>query len=251
MGFPNFLFVLTDLTSSATPDALRVGPVLQAMADAWAEQLTAQFGPAYGLPSFAFRIASGPGDKNPGELGINFRDNLPGAPGALAYHDVVNGVADIEIGVDLFETLTTGNESVSQGGSHEILELLEDTGANQWAELQNGSGLMVAKESCDVVQNTAYGTSHNVQVSNFLLPSYFVPGCPGPWDYLGVMKSQNDISNGYEIQAGAPTDVTQTQLRGLNVHHGRVVSVRGELTEKQAKRKSHPWSRTYRRGVRL
>jgi hypothetical protein len=249
---PNFSFVLIDLTTDKTPSELKPAPSMQSMIDAWQEQAV-QYGQHYGMPSVSFRIGSGPDDRTPLEIAIHFRDTIDEAPGALAYHQVVNGVPDIELGVDLFSSLTSGGESVCAGGSHELLETFRDAGANEWSEKQDGSNLMGASEVCDPVQNTSYNASNGNGLSNFVLPSYFVPQSLGPWDYLGVMQAQNDYSNGYEIQAGAPTSTSQVGgMRGLALQHGKPVFIVGaELSEKQKRRKSHPYSRTHRRGVRL
>lgn len=251
----NFSFVLIDITTDATPANLKPAQAFPQIIEALQEQAV-QYGQHYGMPSVAFRAGT-VDDRQDSEIAINFRDTLPEAPGALAYHQDSNGVPDIEIGCDLFSYLTSGTESISAGVSHEVLETYGDAGGNGWKD--KGTGTMGAEETADPVQNTSYSASNGVSLSNFVLPSYFIPGAAGPWDYLGVIKSQNDISNGYEIQAGAPTDTTQVggetkvaALRGLNIHKAKPVFIVGaELTEQQRKRKAHPYSRTYRRGVRL
>lgn len=255
--YAQFRFVLVDHTTSATPEAMRPAQAFQGMIDAWSEQIFGPFADAHGDRVCGFRIAEPGTDRLDGELAMNFRDTIPEAPNALAYHQVVNGIPDIELGVDLFAALTTGSESLSCGGSHELLELILDAGANGWKDKQDGSGLMGAEEACDVVQNAFYTASNGFAVSNFLLPSYFIPGAPGPWDSMGVMTSQSDLSNGYEIQVGSPTEVFQHSGRELKVHPHPIrpgVSVRivGELPKgNQAKRKAHPYSRSYRRGARF
>jgi hypothetical protein len=253
MSTIQFAFVLIDHTTSATPDALKPAPAFERMTAAWLEQIEGPFADAYGEQCVSFRIAANESDRQANEIAINFRDTIPEAPGALAYHTVVNGIPDIELGVDLFSDLTTTQESVSSGGSHELLELLQDIGANEWADRQDASGEMDAKESCDFVQNTGYAASNGVWLSNFVLPSFFIPQAPGPWDDMGVMTSQYDVSNGYGIQGNSPNNITQIggAKLGLATHRGRSFYIVGNLTEVQRKRKSHPYSRTYRRGVRL
>ncbi len=267
---PSFRFVFVDLTTTATPDALRPARAFQPIIDAISQQIDGPFGKAHGHADVAFRIASSPTDRQAGEIACNYRDTIPEATDALAYHSVTGGIPDIEIGVDLFNALTSGVESVSGGVDHEVLELLKDAGANGWKDKEDGSGKTGAEEVADPVQNTGYAASNGVWLSNFILPSYWVPGSAGPWDYLGVMKTQADLSSGYEIQAAAPTDgaavqgdvalpAGQTQpapapMLGENLHHGRKVFIApgsAELSELQRKRKASPYSRTYRHGVRL
>lgn len=255
MPQPNYAFVFVDHTTSATPTAMRPAPIFQKLIDALLEQINGPYAASHGAVTCNFRIASGPEDRQPGEIACNFRDTIPEAPDALAYHTVTNGIPDIEIGVDLFSSLTDEGESVSGGVSHEILELLGDAGANEWADLQDASGQTRARENCDAVQNTGYFAENGVWLSNFVLPSYYIPGAIGPYDALGVMTSQTDLSHGYEIRATAPTDAGAVQgshaRLGQHVTHGKEVFAVGTITDAQKKRKSHPYSRTHRRGVRL
>jgi hypothetical protein len=256
---PQFSFVFVDLTTTATADLMKPARVFDALIADLEEQIDGPFAGAFGSVICRFRVASAPEDRDPGEVAVNFRDTIPEAPGALAYHTVTNGVPDIEIGVDLFTNLNDDQDSVSSGVSHEILELLGDAGANGWKDLQDGSGLTRAEELCDTVQNTGYRGGHGCWMSNFLLPSAFVPGADAPWDHLGIMISQDDYSSGYEVQATAPTDAQQVvggitkERHGLVYVGGRFIFARGadRLTFLQKRRKSHPYSRTYRRGVRL
>jgi hypothetical protein len=245
----NFAFVLVDHTTTLTPDNMRPRASFSRFVDAWFEQIEGPYAAEYGAPTISFREAA-INDRVGAEIGINFRDTIPEAPDALAYHQVVNGIPDIELGVDLFTSLTTDNDAVSSGGSHELLELLGDAGANRWADRQDSSRQMDAEELCDFVQNTGYAASNGVWVSNFVLPNFFIPGAPGPWDYLRVMKSQYDYSHGYGILASEPATVTQVMGQALGLHTNRIHSV-GELTALQHKRKKHSYSRAARRGIHL
>jgi hypothetical protein len=255
-------FVVVSFLTSATPAALQPSPaVLDSMVLAWMQQIQDDFAPAYGAPSCSFRVASSPTDRQADEIGINLRDTLPDAPGALAYHATTGGVPDIEVACSLFESLYDAGESLSAGISHELLELLGDVGANQWADKQDGSGLTEARETADPVQNTGYAKANGVWVSNFVLPSYFVPGAPGPWDFMGVMTSAEDISHGYAIRATAPTDASQVQGGTMmldaraQMHSilggGKQAYGAGNLSELALRRKRSPWGRAARRGVRL
>jgi len=246
-----FQFVLVDLTTKKTPESMKPAASFSAMIVAWKEQINGPFATAYGRLAATFRVAKDTADRNINEIGINFRDTTPEAPGALAFHQVVNGVPDIEIAVDLFNSLTSGVDAVSVGVGHEIDELFIDAGANGWKD--KGNGVMGAEESVDPVQNTYYLACNKVAVPNFVFPEYFIPGSKGPWDYMQVMASQDDISHGYEIQAATPSQINQVEgKRGFaKTGEKHVFIVGAELTELQLKRKQHPYSRTMRRGVRL
>lgn len=245
-------FVLVDLTTDVTPSEMRPAAVLLLIADALKEQTSTSFSDAFGYETPEFRVDTAQ-NRKPSEIAINFRDTIA-VQGALAYHQVTNGVPDIEIGVDLFTDLTSTSESVSGGVSHEVLETLGDMGANGWKD--KGNGIMGAEEVCDPVQNTGYQTSNGVYVSNFVLPSYFIPGAVGPWDQLGVMKSQTDLSNGYEIQTQSPTSFSQAMTKPgwghtLNsmIKGGAKPKYDGTLSRIQRLRKSSPFSRAARRGL--
>jgi hypothetical protein len=252
-----FAFVLIDLTTSATPDALRPGPYLEQLAAAWQAQVQGEFAAVWGAVNATFRVGSGPSDRATNEIAVNFRDTLS-VQGALAYHQVVNGVPDIELGADLFDGVLTGTWPTSVGGSHEILETLGDAGANGWKDRQDCSDEQDAEELCDFVELTNYPGAGGVPVSNFLRPSFFIPGASGPWDYLGVMTAQYDVSHGYGIQIASPGSETQIggavprpRLGERTLPSGHQIHCIGKLTAAQRKRKSHPYSRTYRRGVRF
>lgn len=236
-----YSLVFVDLTTDATPDAMRPGTAFGRLIEALTEQLNRDYAAEYGEPTYEFRVACSPEDRQVGEIAINFRDTIPEAPGALAYHTVTNGVPDIELGVDLFQTLTDGQESLSCGLSHELLEMLGDAGANLWSDRQDGSGEMDARELCDFVQNSSYQASNGVHLSNFVLEAFFIPGSSGPWDFLGRMQSQHDVSHGYGILASSPT--TTSQIGGKRIL--------GVLQAEHAPRKKHAYCRAYRRGVRF
>jgi hypothetical protein len=248
---------LVDMTTDATPANLRPGAFLSALAQALDEQVQGPFAQAYGQQLVTLVVGTCE-TRQPTDVAMNFRDTLD-VQGALAYHMVVGGVPDIEIGCDLFASLGDEGEAMSQGAGHELLEMLLDPGANLWEDMT--TGLMRAKEACDTVQNTGYKSSNGLWMTNFLLPAAWVPGAPGPWDYLAVMQSQDDWSKGYEIQAAPPS--AENQVGGMKApgrlgesigHHvfGSVFAKAGvELSSMQLARKRSRYSRTYRRGVRL
>lgn len=244
----NFSLVFIDLTTTATPASSKLSQFAKPLIDALIEGLMGPFAEEYGNVNITMRVGSTT-DRDPSDIAVNFRDTLPDAPGALAYHTVTNGVADIEVGTDLFDGILTGADPISAGVDHELKEMLGDLGANGWKDRQDGSGTMDAEEFCDFVQNTYIAASNGTQLSNFVRRSFFVPGAKGPWDYLGVMKSQYDVSNGYGITASSPSNVGQIGGMSRNMRKPTRVSVVGHLTAKQAIRKSHELSRTMRRGA--
>lgn len=120
------------------------------------------------------------------------------APGALGYHDEVNGV--------IFARVKAGPEwSVTL--SHEVLEEMGDPTCDAWAPWSDGTQ---ALEACDRVEGDTYRVQ-GVLVSNYLLPSAFVEGNAGPWDKLGQLAKWDGLTGGgYVIvrdAAGNETDV--------------------------------------------
>jgi len=67
-----------------------------------------------------------------------------------------------------------------------MLETAGDAGANQFAN--DNHGLLHAVEMCDAVEIQTYGKTCNdgtvVQISNWLLRSWFIPGAAGPYEYM-------------------------------------------------------------------
>lgn len=259
-----FRFVFVDLTTDETPAAMRPAPHFDVIIKAM-EAACKTFSDNARTNTCTFRVAKGPGDRIGGEIAVNFRNKIPEAPSALAYHTTTNGVPDIEIGVDLFTNIQDDSDSLTCGLSHELFELLNDAGANGWKDRQDGSGIADAEEACDMVQNTGF-MAEGCFISNFLLPNAFIPASEGPWDYLGVMKKQYDTTHGYGIQSigarktkqveGEAAENTVMQMKfnpdtHMRVEDDKVVFIDGKLDKKHIDRKRRFTSRTYRRGIRL
>ena len=138
----------------------------------------------------AIRVGTGPKDIKPGEWAYAFLPTLPDAPGASAYHDITGkGVPFSLCAVTTCGSLY-GPNGVSVDASHEILEAAGDQGANLFAN--DNKGTLHALEMCDAVEVQTYGKTCKdgtvVQVSNWLLRSWFIPGAAGPYDYMTMAK---------------------------------------------------------------
>jgi hypothetical protein len=134
-----------------------------------------------------------------------FVDDIPEAPGALAYHFVqANGVPAGKIGV---KTTQSAGESVSSATSHEAIELQCDIYCATWS-FSSRLRCLVATEACDPVQSGTYDITVEgspVQVSNFVTPAYFTDNPLGrPLDHLGLLSQTFAIAHGgYQIQMKA------------------------------------------------
>jgi hypothetical protein len=180
-------WVLIDSTNGAkTQDGSVLSPgVLAHIAEAVQNQVDNEFAAEWGTQA-SIRVGTSETDIQPGEWAYGFVASLPDAPGASAYHDINgNGVPFALCAVTTCDSLL-GPNGVSVDVSHEILETAGDEGANQFA--YDNHGLLHAVEMCDAVEVQTYakkcadGTV--VQVSNWLLRSWFNPGSAGPYEYM-------------------------------------------------------------------
>jgi hypothetical protein len=105
---------------------------------------------------------------------------------ALGYHSLSN--IGQPLGFVFAKSDLDSGSSVSVTLSHEVLEMLLDPDINLLAQLD--STRMVAVENCDPVESDSDGyLIGDVLVSNFVLPSYFSPGHPGPWDFRKLLTA--------------------------------------------------------------
>lgn len=105
-------------------------------------------------------------------------------PGALGFHTDVAGV--------IFARVLAGPEwTVTL--SHEVLEEIGDSTCDIYLPLDDGREQ--AKESCDRVEGDTYRID-GVLVSNYLLPSAFVPDSAAPWDKLVQLTKWDGMTGG-------------------------------------------------------
>jgi len=180
-------WVLLDRTDGATPlDGAKLShAALSHIAEAVSSQVNQEFSAEWGVQA-SIRVGANPKDIQPGEWAYGFVGKLPDAPGASAYHDI-NGVG---VPFALCAVTTCGSlygpTGVGVDASHEILETAGDEGANLFAN--DDKGLLHAMEMCDAVEIQTYGKTCKdgtvVQVSNWLLRSWFIPGAARPHAYM-------------------------------------------------------------------
>jgi hypothetical protein len=190
-------WVLIDNTSGATTqDGSTLSPaVLGHIAEAVQNQVNQEFAAEWGAQA-TLRVGASTSDIQPGEWAYVFLPSLPNAPGASAYHDINGkGVPFALCAVTTCGSLY-GPTGVSVDASHEILETAGDEGANQFAN--DNKGLLHAVEMCDAVEVQTYGMTCAdgtvVQVSNWLLRSWFIPGAAGPYDYMTSANLSGAVS---------------------------------------------------------
>jgi len=180
-------WVLFDRTGGAkTADGSKLtADALKHMAEAVAAQINEEFAAEWGAET-SIRVGMSANDIKRGEWAYIFVPTLPDAPGASAYHDITDkGVPYAFCAVTTCGSLL-GRDGVSVDVSHEILETFGDEGANLYA--YDNNGVLHALEMCDAVELQTYAKpakdGSQVQVSNWLLRSWFMPGAKGPYEYM-------------------------------------------------------------------
>lgn len=207
--------------------------ILTQIAAAVQRQVREHWAPHWGHPGVTITTGPAPGPSDP-EVPVYICASSD-VPGAAGYHDDEG----IYVFRDGLPSLLSGAFSLSVVISHEILEALGDPGANRWAD--TGRGFMVALEMCDVVESFSYEID-GVSVSDFTLPSFFDPTGQAPYSYLNKPGAPMTIAsaNGadYQIELKVNESGAQQVTAALDAHPRKSV-------------KTHPSSRTSRRGVGL
>lgn len=143
--------------------------------------------------------------ENPsGDAVIYLGESLDALPDALALHAEINpGVAHGFVFTEVSERL---GEAYSVTLSHEVLELIGDATTNAVVAgphpEQANELVFHWYELCDAVQDEAYEID-GVQVSNFVLPSYFTTGTSGDLknDFVSVRYGGASLRS-FGIKAG-------------------------------------------------
>jgi len=190
-------------TKTSGGDALSAG-ALALFAEAVANQINTEFAAEWGAKA-SIRVGANAKDIQPGEWAYAFWPSLPDAPQASAYHDI-NGqgvpfaVCAVKTCADLF-----GPNGVSVDVSHEMLETAGDQGANLFAN--DNHGTLHALEMCDAVEVQTYGKKCKdgtvVQVSNWLMRSWFIPGAASPYDYMSSAKLSGAVAPAGPLQTAS------------------------------------------------
>lgn len=153
--------------------------------------------------------------RDAGDLGIVLADTVDEA-GALGYHvedssGAIRGIIGVQTIVEAGGGIMlagANGDSVCSVTSHEVIEAKFDPNCNLYADtlgLTAGYSSM-AFELCDPVQGSGYQIGP-AQVSNFVLPSYFDPHGPGPWDFLKRLRGPFSLEDGgYAILRNSPSD---------------------------------------------
>lgn len=163
---------------------------------AWNKQLDGEFAYAWGKPHFMAMLTildePGPGDQ----------------PNALGYHD---RDANNQPYARIFAKLAIDNGYPWTGvASHELLEMTANPYLDRFAVIDTSggaftSGYIMPNEVCDATESQFYtitlATGEAVQVSNFVLPAWYIRGAPEPYDHLHKLTAPLQIARGGYAQA--------------------------------------------------
>lgn len=107
--------------------------------------------------------------------------------GALGYHETTP--AGLPLGKVFVKVSQQAGVTISSVLSHELLEMLLDAYINLVIQDGANANRFWAYEVADAVEDTGYQIN-GVEVSNFVLPTYFEPALalPKPFDHLGVLS---------------------------------------------------------------
>lgn len=263
-----WLFVLLDETNGSPTSLGQVltPAILTQAAEILTVYVNRDVGSYWGVVGgCVVRAGSSPTDVQPNEVPIHIRPTISEAPGAIAYHTVNGvGVPDIEDGFDLSDTIFNPGGALT-AWSHEIVETIVDPGTNEICTnaLQSEG---YAKEAADPVEAFSYtittpsGASGNV--SDFVLPSYFVPNSAGPYSFMvakGLLAPSAGPpepltcapASGGDYQITMNSLGPEAQVTAMAAGNLRKVTAQGHPEARRLAKKRHPSSRAYRRGLRI
>jgi hypothetical protein len=185
------------------------------------------------------------------ECAVDSQSTLVGAPGAIAYHDVVSDGAPVAYdGVTLSDSLFGNGNSWLIAIAHELAETVVDAGCNVVAVDTDGTAK--AQEACDPVEEQSYlciQGSTDGYVSNFVTREYFIPNSPGPYDFMSKSGRSGAVPPPGPMKV-APANGGNYQIVYSSVGSASQVTAIGKPIHRMAK-KAHPLSRTARRGLQV
>ena len=162
-------------------------------------QIRRDFSPAWGkyaIPWFARDEKSLPPDVWKLYLWRNAKSATDA--GAFGYH-ANEGANHTPVGHVFVETSIKAKEPWTAIASHEALEMLADEWVNLdvTRRMQDGTFELWPREICDAVQGVYYEVN-GVQMSDFVLPEYFIEHSDGPYDFKRALTEPFGIhESGY------------------------------------------------------
>jgi hypothetical protein len=206
------------------------------VAGAMTVQLNRDLAPNWG-GSYSVRAGKDANDVAADECVMALVDDLPQAPDAVAFHSVLGNAQPFAL-----ESLNACNtlDDVSKAISHELCEAAGDPYTNLWAD--GGQGTSYARELCDAVESWGY-LINGIQVSDFVLQSFFAVGAVGPYHFLASTGEMPDLAGPFATAWGGYQVVRAEGSTTSQIH--------GAIAVSRLPKRRHWSSRTYRRGARV
>lgn len=175
--------IINQSTCVADADLAKIAAALQT-------QVTRDFAPEWQHEGAKIRFVPKGAKPLDGAWPLYVRDNSD-QQGALGYHELLAGLPD---GYVFAEDDLKYGSSLSVTISHELLEMLADPEVNRVAQAGNR---FYALEDCDAVEADQLGYEiDGVLVSDFVLPTWFVPGVKGPYDFCNHVQAPLQVLHG-------------------------------------------------------
>lgn len=207
---------------------------LPAVVAALQRQVSEHFAPVYGVPATLVIFAKDAAPP-PDFWQLILLDNSDQAD-ALGYHETT--AAGLPLGKVFVKTAQKDGEAWPVVASHELLEMLADPWICDTVLVQTSAagGTLYPREICDAVEGATYEID-GVQVSDFVLPSYWFPAVAGvdpaaPFDWLKQLAAPLPalLPGGYlgEMAVGVPAaGWTQiSDMRRLSARHAVIAGSR-------------------------
>lgn len=251
--------LISDSARVSEADLFRMAPALEQSArhawDVWREHLPwwmrdippsiIPWDVAAGVKS-ARQLPMWEGSTSEHMVPLYFVDDTSRDGGTLAVHYVQGDRPAGRVYVENASGLNDGPYSVSEAASHEILEVMLNPWIDGWTPMPGRSGVWVANELCDPVQDHYEVEAHGIawKVSNFVYPPWFERSGEGQVDHLRTLVAPGEIGpEGYVILRDADWRIsyefggTRSDFRGIETvakHHPMARTQRiGEMAESQ------------------
>ncbi|HZU89655.1 MAG TPA: hypothetical protein VE993_10410 [Stellaceae bacterium] len=232
--------IINEATVVADADMPAVVAALQ-------KQVEEHFWPAWGLDAELDLVAKGTAAP-PGAWQLVILDDSDQAD-ALGYHETTE--AGLPLAKVFARTTIEDGGSWTVAASHELLEMLADPEINLSVFVQDDetTGKLYAYEVCDPVEEATY-LIDGIQVSDFVLPSYFERGTVGatpaaPFDFLKrlVRPLPALLPGGYLSVFQVEEGGGWTQIADMRKRHARMVPPDGSRRHRRMLPKSG-WRRS-------
>jgi hypothetical protein len=214
------------LNASTTLSDAEITPIVLALQI----QVSRDFAPIYGTSANLIQVKRG--QKPPhGAWQLGFFDDSDTA-GALGYHDVTP--EGLPLGKVFAKTDKLYGLSSSVTASHELLEMLADSGCELTVQMDSQS--FTAYEVCDPVEDDSLGYpivlphgGGSVKVSDFVYPPWFMTDPPinAKFDKCGHVKAQFELAEGGYMSVWTPAGGWGQNTKGSD-HRRHVVGSRME-----------------------